>query len=106
MERETILQQGLLPGVERATIAPYVDGEPGDFYYQRYSHPTQVEAERLLGELEGGRAFLFPSGTGGVAALVLAFCSPGQTIAIAEGAYFGTSVLFRSLAAIFGIAAL
>jgi len=97
VERETILQQGLPPGVERATIAPYVDGEPGDFYYQRYSHPTQVEAERLLGELEGGRAFLFPSGTGGVAALVLAFCSPGQTIAIAEGAYFGTSVLFREL---------
>jgi cystathionine gamma-synthase len=97
VERETILQKGLPPGVERATIAPYVDGEPGDFYYQRYSHPTQVEAERLLGELEGGRAFLFGSGTGGATALVLAFCSPGQTIAIAEGAYFGTSVLFREL---------
>ena len=30
-------------------------------------------------------------------AVVLAFARPGTTIALAEGAYFGTSVLFRSL---------
>ncbi|HET7744040.1 MAG TPA: hypothetical protein VFK76_04800, partial [Gaiellaceae bacterium] len=71
MERETILQKGLPPGVERATIAPYVDGDPGDFYYQRNGHPTQIAAERLLGELEGGRALLFPSGTGAATAVVL-----------------------------------
>ena len=83
--------------LDRSTIWPYRDGEPGDFYYQRYAHPTGVEAERRLGELDGGHALLFPSGTGAVTALVLAFLSPGDTIALAAGAYFGTGVTFREL---------
>jgi cystathionine gamma-synthase len=56
-----------------------------------------VEAERMLGELEGGRALLFPSGAGATTALVLGLLEPGRTIALAEGAYYGTSVLFRAL---------
>src|SRR5205823_3368833 len=40
---------------------------------------------------------LFPSGTGAVTALVLAFLSPGDTIALAAGAYFGTGVTFKEL---------
>jgi cystathionine gamma-synthase len=83
--------------VDRSTIWPYRDGEPGEFYYQRYAHPTGVEAERELGRLDGGHALLFPSGTGAATAVVLAFLSPGKTIALAEGAYFGTGVLFREL---------
>ena len=83
--------------LDRSTIWPYRDGEPGEFYYQRYAHPTGVEAERRLGELDGGHALLFPSGTGAVTALVLAFLSPGDTIALAAGAYFGTGVTFREL---------
>jgi cystathionine gamma-synthase len=83
--------------LERATIWPYRAGQPGRFYYQRYAHPNGVEAERALGELEGGEALLFPSGTGAAAALVLALLEPGQTIGLAEGAYFGTAVLFRTL---------
>ena len=83
--------------LDRSTIWPYEDGEPGRFHYQRYAHPTGVEAERLLGELEGGRALLFPSGAGATTALVLALLEPGRTIALAEGAYYGTSVLFRAL---------
>ena len=70
--------------LDRSTIWPYRDGEPGDFYYQRYAHPTGVEAERALGELEGGEALLFPSGSGAITALVLAEVAPGQTIALAE----------------------
>ena len=83
--------------LDRSTIWPYRDGEPGDFYYQRYAHPTGVEAERALGELEGGEALLFPSGSAAITALVLAELEPGQTIALAEGAYYGTGALFRSL---------
>jgi cystathionine gamma-synthase len=83
--------------LDRSTIWPYRDGEPGDFYYQRYAHPTGVEAERALGELEGGEALLFPSGSGAITALVLAELAPGQTIALAEGAYYGTGALFRTL---------
>jgi cystathionine gamma-synthase len=83
--------------VDRSTIWPYRDGEPGDFFYQRYAHPTGVEAERRLGKLDGGHALLFPSGTGATTAVVLAFLKPGDTIALAEGAYFGTAVAFREL---------
>ena len=86
-----------MPQLDRSTIWPYRAGEPGDFYYQRYAHPTGVEAERVLGELEGGEALLFPSGTGAATALVLGLLEPGQTIALAEGAYYGTAVLFRNL---------
>jgi len=83
--------------LDRSTTWPYRDGELGDFYYQRYAHPTGVEAERVLGNLEGGEALLFPSGSAAVTALVLCELEPGATIALAEGAYFGTGVLFRLL---------
>jgi cystathionine gamma-synthase len=83
--------------LDRSTIWPYEDGEPGRFYYQRYGHPAGVEAERLLGELEGGRALLFPSGAGATTALVLGLLDPGKRVAITEDAYYGTTVLFRTL---------
>jgi cystathionine gamma-synthase len=86
-----------VPRVDRSTIWPYEAGEPGEFYYQRYAHPTGVEAERALGKLEGGEALLFPSGSAAVTALVLSELQPGTTIALAEGAYYGTAVLFRLL---------
>src|ERR671923_348418 len=84
--------------IDRSTIWPYEDGEPGEYYYQRYGHPTGAEAEQKLGELDGGHALLFSSGAGATTALVLALLSPGDTIALAEGAYFGTGVTFRELA--------
>jgi cystathionine gamma-synthase len=83
--------------VDRSTIWPYRDGEAGEFYYQRYAHPTGVEAEQAVGALEGGHALLFPSGTGAATALVLMLCKPGDTIALAQGAYFGTHVMFDTL---------
>jgi cystathionine gamma-synthase len=83
--------------LDRSTIWPYEDGEPGEFYYQRYAHPAGVEAERALGALEGGEALLFPSGSGAVTTLVLSELRPGRTIALAEGAYYGTATLFRAL---------
>src|SRR3989440_10466769 len=83
--------------LDRSTIWPFQDGEPGEFYYQRYAHPTGVAAERALGDLEGGEALLYPSGSGAITGLVLALLAPGQTIALTEGGYYGTSMLFRSL---------
>jgi cystathionine gamma-synthase len=88
-----------MPRVDRSTIWPYdAEGEPREFYYSRYGHPTGAEAEARLGETERGHALLFASGMAAETAVVLAFARPGTTIALAEGAYFGTSVLFRSLA--------
>jgi len=91
------LESALVEPLDRATIWPYRDAEPGELYYQRYAHPNALEAESQLAELEGGEALLFPSGTGAAAALVLALLEPGQTIALAAGAYYGTSVLFATL---------
>ena len=83
--------------LDRSTIWPYEDGKPGEFYYQRYAHPAGAEAERALGELEGGHALLFPSGSGATTALLLTFLETGRTVAIAKDAYFGTGTLMRAL---------
>jgi cystathionine gamma-synthase len=91
------LESALVEPLDRATIWPYRDGEPGELYYQRYAHPNALEAERQLAELEGGEALLFPSGSAAGAALVLGLLAPGQTIALAAGAYYGTSILFAAL---------
>jgi cystathionine gamma-synthase len=76
--------------LDRSTIWPYEDAEPGEFFYQRYGSPTVAAAEAALGELEGGHALLFPSGAGATTALVLAVLEAGKTVAIASDAYYGT----------------
>jgi cystathionine gamma-synthase len=83
--------------LDRSTIWPYEDGEPGEFYYQRYAHPAGAAAERRLGELEGGHALLFPSGSAATTSLLLSFMEPGKTVAIAQDAYYGTPTLIRAL---------
>jgi len=85
--------------IVRSTIEPYAGGQPGRFYYARYDHPTGVEAEAELGALDGGEALLFSSGAAAAATVVLALLGAGKTVAVAEGCYWGTPVLFRRLAA-------
>jgi cystathionine gamma-synthase len=88
-----------MESLDRATIWPYDErGEPRNFYYSRYASPTVVDAEAQLGALDGGDAVLFPSGSGATTALVLSLLKPGDTIALAAGAYFGTGVTFQALA--------
>ncbi len=95
MERTTQLARGQLPALDRATVHAYEHGKPGPVYYQRIAHPVGLEAERLLGELEGGDVLLFPSGAGATTALVLAMLEPRATVAVAEGGYWGTVALLR-----------
>jgi cystathionine gamma-synthase len=84
--------------LDRSTTWRYDEhGEPREYYYQRYGSPTVAEAEQRLGELDGGEALLFPSGSGATTALVLSLLKPGDTIALAEGCYYGTGVTFGSL---------
>lgn len=92
---QTRLARGELPALERATVHPYLDGTPGPVYYQRHAHPVGLEAERLLGELDGGHALLFPSGSSATTALILALLEPGATVAVAEGGYWGTVALLQ-----------
>jgi cystathionine gamma-synthase len=77
---------------------PYEQGEVGDFFYARYDHPDVAEVEAALGALDRGTAVLFPSGTGAATALALSLLHPGDTVALAEGAYYGTGRLFETLA--------
>jgi cystathionine gamma-synthase len=87
--------------IDRSTVWPYEHGEPGEFVYARYAHPTGVEAERELAVLEGapeGQALLFASGSAAVTALLLSLLEPGQTVALAAGAYYGTGLIMDELA--------
>jgi cystathionine gamma-synthase len=83
--------------IDRSTTWPYENGEPGSYTYSRFSGPTLVEAERRLGALDGGEAVLFSSGIAACTSVVLALLSPGQTVALAEGAYYGTGVMLDEL---------
>lgn len=83
--------------VDRSTTWPYERGEPGPFTYARFSSPTVAEAERALGELEGGDALLFSSGAAASTAVLLALLAPGTTVALAQGAYYGTGALLEEL---------
>jgi cystathionine gamma-synthase len=103
MERETLIARAGTTPAARTTIEPYVDGKPGPFFYQRYAHRVGAEAERVLGELDGGQALLFPSGAGATASLMLATLSPGATVAVADGGYFGTVGLLRGELARWGL---
>ena len=84
--------------IDRSTSWPYEDGDPGEFTYARDSSPTMAEAERRLGELDGGRALLFSSGMAASTSVVLSLLEPGKTVALAEGAYFGTRDMLDELA--------
>ena len=83
---------------DRRTIWPYDErGELDAFYYARYAHPAGVEAESRLGALEGGDALLYASGMGAATTVLLALARAGATVALAEGVYYGTSLLMREL---------
>jgi cystathionine gamma-synthase len=84
--------------LDRSTIWPYRDAEPGEYFYQRYGSPTVAAAEAALGELEGGHALLFPSGAGATTALILSVLEAGRTVAIAQDAYYGTIGTLDALA--------
>ena len=83
--------------IDRSTTWPYDEGEPGTFTYSRFGSPTLAEAERRLGALDGGEALLFASGAAACTSVVLALLSPGQVVALAEGAYYGTGVMLGEL---------
>jgi len=86
--------------VDRSTVWEFHGGQPGTFTYAREAHPTGVEAERELAQLEGApdsQALLFSSGMAAATAVVLALLEPGQTVALAQGGYFGTGAMLAEL---------
>ena len=85
------------PPLDRSTTWPFANGEPGPYHYARNAHPVGVAAEAELGRLDGGEALLFASGMAAATAAVLALLEPGRTVALAEGAYYGTGLLLEQL---------
>jgi cystathionine gamma-synthase len=83
--------------LDRSATWPYEAGEPGAHTYARFSSPTVAEAEHRLGELDGGEAILFASGSAACTAVLLGLLEPGRTVALADGAYYGTGVLLTEL---------
>jgi cystathionine gamma-synthase len=84
--------------LDRSTLWPYDErGELREFYYQRDGSPTVAAAEDAVGALDGGTALLFSSGSGATTALALSRLQTGDTIALAEGCYFGTGRTFAAL---------
>jgi cystathionine gamma-synthase len=81
--------------LDRSATWPYDPaGDPGPYSYARAEQPNAVSVEQVLGALEGGRSLLFPAGMGAVTGVVLTLLRPGETIALAEGAYYGHKQLF------------
>ena len=83
--------------IDRSTIWSYADGQPGEFSYARDGHPTGAAAEAALGELEGGHALLFASGMAAAAGSLLGLLGQGQTVALAQDAYYGVGKLIDDL---------
>ena len=63
--------------IDRSTVWPYEDGEPGRWSYARAGHPTGEAVEEELGRLDGGRALLFPSGMSAVTTVLLTLARAG-----------------------------
>ena len=80
----------LTPPLDRSTTFRH----SGSLEYQRSGHPLGIEAEELLGSLDGGSALLFASGLAAVTAVALGLLAPGDRVAIPHDGYFGTERLF------------
>ena len=61
------------------------------------SNRTLCRPRQSVGELEGGRALLYPAGMGAVTGIVLTMLQPGGTIALAAGSYYGHKRLLDHL---------
>lgn len=84
--------ESLSPPLDRSTTWRH----DGRLEYQRSAHPVGLEAEALLGELDGGTALLFSSGLAAVTAVLLGLLEPGDTVAVPAGAYYGTELLLAT----------
>lgn len=67
----------------------------GPFVYGRNGNPTWTAYETAVGELDGGRALVFPSGMAAASAVLLGVLRPGHTLVLPSDCYY----IVRELAA-------
>jgi cystathionine gamma-lyase len=79
----------LLPGPVFA--APYhmsPDGPAGADFYGREGNPSWRALEAAIGELDGGRCVLFPSGMAAITTLLRTVLRPGDTVVLPSDGYY------------------
>jgi cystathionine beta-lyase/cystathionine gamma-synthase len=99
-----IFQTALFTFDSYADMADVYAGRARRLIYSRGDNPTVMEFERLVAALEGaetGRAF--SSGTGAIAATVLAFVAAGDRIVTVRNVYSDAYRLFEIVLAKFGV---
>lgn len=73
-------------------------------FYSRYGNPTVAAFEDAVAELEGaGGAQAFASGMGAITSTILALCSSGDHLVVANQLYTATGGLFAGACPRFGI---
>ena len=93
-----------LPGPEFA--APYHasgDVESAEYIYTRDGNRTWSLFEAAIGELEGGRALVFPSGAAAAAAVLLTSVAPGDVVVIPADGYPAIRAVARERVAPMGV---
>jgi len=86
---DTAAGQPLAPGPVFAApyhMAPEGPGE-ADFY-GRHGNPTWRRLEAALGELDGGRCVLFPSGMAAISTTLRAVLRPGDAVVLPSDGYY------------------
>lgn len=73
-------------------------------FYSRYANPTVTAFEQAIAELEGAESALaFGSGSGAVAATILALCSSGDHVVAQHQLYSGTQLFLAGVCPRLGI---
>ncbi len=96
--------QPFLPGPAfTSTFHHSGEVDPNFHQYARFHNPSWDTLEAALGELEGGRAIVFPSGMGAAAALMTALVAAGDTILLPSDGYFATRSYAENFLQKFGV---
>ncbi|GGI73345.1 putative cystathionine gamma-lyase [Saccharopolyspora subtropica] len=84
----------LLPGPVFAAPYHLGDGEGGDFY-GRAGNPTWRALESAIGELDGGRCVLLPSGMAAISTVLRAVLGVGDALVLPSDGYYATRQFVR-----------
>ena len=95
--------RGLSPALDRSTTFDRVPG--GTSPYGRGHAPVVLEAEALLGALEGAEATLFASGMTAWTCLCLTVLGQGKALVIPTSGYYEVELLAAEVLARFGVEA-
>ena len=93
--------RGLSPALDRSTTFDRVPG--GNSPYGRGHAPVALEAEALLGALEGAEATLFASGMTAWTCVCLTVLGQGKSIVIPTSGYYEVELLASEVLGRFGV---